>query len=381
VLGGAANGIVSVVATAPDGTVYAGGAFTTIGGVAANRVARWVPGTGGTPGTWQPLGAGSANGADAPVYALAVNADGSVYVGGEFRTAGAASANGIVRWVPGPSGAAGTWQTLGTGTTNGVQLSNSLPMVYSLAAVPDGSVYVGGNFKQAGGAAASFVARWVPTAGSATAGTWDRMAGGVFHDDIRGGVWALTLTPNGQVIVGGTFVQAGRLADAIEARHVARWTGAAWEPLGGGVSARFGWITEAGVRAVAVGSEETVVLGGSFERAGDVWSPFVTQYDVRPVAEEDGPTTGAETAALGLAVRPNPVATGGTVRVVVPVAGRVRVALYDVLGRQVAVLLDGERGAGEHILALGADRLAPGVYVVRVEAGGTAASRRLTVVR
>ena len=38
--GGGANG--AVLALAADGDVlYAGGAFTTIGGVAANRVARW----------------------------------------------------------------------------------------------------------------------------------------------------------------------------------------------------------------------------------------------------------------------------------------------------------------------------------------------------
>ncbi|HEX8299973.1 MAG TPA: T9SS type A sorting domain-containing protein, partial [Rubricoccaceae bacterium] len=65
---------------------------------------------------------------------------------------------------------------------------------------------------------------------------------------------------------------------------------------------------------------------------------------------------------LALGMSPNPVASGGVVRVSVPKTGRVQVAVYDVLGRQVAVLADEERGAGEHVLALGAERLAPGVY-------------------
>ena len=52
--------------------------------------------------------------------------------------------------------------------------------------------------------------------------------------------------------------------------------------------------------------------------------------------------------------------------------GEARVALYDVLGREVAVAAQGERAAGPHTVALDTAGLAPGVYVVRVVTGGTA---------
>ena len=88
---------------------------------------------------------------------------------------------------------------------------------------------------------------------------------------------------------------------------------------------------------------------------------------------------------LAVSVGPNPVSTGGVVRVRLPAAGMVRVVVYDVLGRQVAVLADGERAAGTHDVALGAERLTPGVYVVRltagVGAGAASVVRRVTVVR
>ena len=84
---------------------------------------------------------------------------------------------------------------------------------------------------------------------------------------------------------------------------------------------------------------------------------------------------------LSLGVSPNPVSTGGVVRVSLPEAGVVRVVVYDVLGRQVAVLADGERAAGEHAVALDAGRLAPGVYVVRVTVGRETVARRVTVAR
>ena len=84
---------------------------------------------------------------------------------------------------------------------------------------------------------------------------------------------------------------------------------------------------------------------------------------------------------LALGVSPNPVASGGVVRVSVPETGRVRVSVVDVLGREVSVLADGERTAGTHDVALDAGRLAPGVYVVRVTVGRETVARRVTVAR
>ena len=87
------NDGVSALAVASDGTLYAGGFFTTAGGVPANRVARW------DGSSWAPLGSGiSSGGMYYWVGALAVGSDGTLYAGGGFTTAGGVSANNIARW-------------------------------------------------------------------------------------------------------------------------------------------------------------------------------------------------------------------------------------------------------------------------------------------
>ena len=70
---------------------------------------------------------------------------------------------------------------------------------------------------------------------------------------------------------------------------------------------------------------------------------------------------------------PNPFADEATMSVTLPAAAGVRVALVDVLGREVAVLADGPHEAGPHPIAIAGAGLAPGVYVARVWINGQAA--------
>ena len=78
---------------------------------------------------------------------------------------------------------------------------------------------------------------------------------------------------------------------------------------------------------------------------------------------------------------PNPARGPVTFAVDVPTTADVRVIVYDALGREVLVLTDGERPAGRHAVRLDADRLAAGVYIVRMTSGGFVGMTRLTVVR
>lgn len=65
------------------------------------------------------------------------------------------------------------------------------------------------------------------------------------------------------------------------------------------------------------------------------------------------------------AAYPNPLRGTALVPFLVPEASRVRVVLYDVLGREVSVLADAEYAAGRHEARLDGQHLASGVYVVR----------------
>ncbi len=104
-------------------------------------------------------------------------------------------------------------------------------------------------------------------------------------------------------------------------------------------------------------------------------------------AEAAPPTASAslpQRFKLGAAY-PNPVAGAATVPFALPEAADVRITVYDVLGRQVALLADERREAGRHAARFETTRFASGVYLVRAtfEGGGStrAFTHRLTVVR
>ena len=77
----------------------------------------------------------------------------------------------------------------------------------------------------------------------------------------------------------------------------------------------------------------------------------------------------------------NPFSLTTTLDLAIPETGPVTVALYDVLGRLVTVLIDDVRTAGLHRAILDAASLPSGVDRVRMAAGGIAATQRVTVLR
>jgi hypothetical protein len=104
----------------------------------------------------------------------------------------------------------------------------------------------------------------------------------------------------------------------------------------------------------------------------------VTEGTVAAEVEGEVPET------TRLSVWPNPFGgetDAATVSLVLSEAADVVATVFDVLGREVAVLHDGRMEAGEHRLALDGRTLPAGVYVVRAEAGGLHLSRRFTLVR
>ncbi|MEL6703633.1 MAG: T9SS type A sorting domain-containing protein [Bacteroidota bacterium] len=82
---------------------------------------------------------------------------------------------------------------------------------------------------------------------------------------------------------------------------------------------------------------------------------------------------------------PNPFARHTSLRYGLPEAATVRVAVYDVVGREVLVVQDGQQAAGWHLLDVNVGALASGVYVWRVEVqtstGREALSSRMLIVR
>jgi uncharacterized protein (DUF2141 family) len=115
--------------------------------------------------------------------------------------------------------------------------------------------------------------------------------------------------------------------------------------------------------------------------SGEQYGGFLYFENTEAVAVEPPAPDRLAAAVLG-PVRPNPLDAGGaTIPFELAGPAAVDLAVYDALGRRVAVLVAGPHGAGPHGARVGAGVLAPGAYVVRLVAGGLLLTRRLTVAR
>jgi len=65
---------------------------------------------------------------------------------------------------------------------------------------------------------------------------------------------------------------------------------------------------------------------------------------------------------------PNPFNPTTTIRYDLPVTANVRISIYDVLGKEVALLIDTQQPAGEHFVEFNTPGLSSGVYFYRLEA-------------
>jgi hypothetical protein len=94
-----------------------------------------------------------------------------------------------------------------------------------------------------------------------------------------------------------------------------------------------------------------------------------------PIVVARGPAT---TELLG--TFPNPARSRATVRYAIEAPAEVDLALYDLLGRRVQTLVQ-QQQEGRHEQRLDTSRLPSGTYFLRLQAGGTVKTQKLTVVR
>jgi hypothetical protein len=274
-LGGGMNGWVLAMTVFDDGdgpALFVGGAFTMAGNTEAEYIAKW------DGANWSPVG-GSMNNW---VYSFAVHDDGlgggpALYVGGSFTSAGGTPANRIARW----NGSA--WSALGNGVSGGGGEAPST--VYAMAVYDDGGgpgLYAGGRFTAAGMFAANRIAKWDGSA-------WSPLSLGMYT------VYTLTVFDDGSgdgpmLCAGGAFETAGGLA----ANHAAQWNGSIWSPLGGGTD---DWVT-----ALAVyddGAGPALYAGGRFSAADDQLASHIARWDgVRWSALETGTNDGVSALAV-----------------------------------------------------------------------------------
>jgi trimeric autotransporter adhesin len=221
-----------------NGELYAGGVFTTAGGVPASHIARW------NGMSWDSVGPGFSGN----VWALCVY-NGELYAGGFFQYSGSLYCPGIARW----NGT--SWSQAGSGMYGGV---------YALE-VYNGKLYAGGTFTSADGVPVNRIAQWNGT-------NWDSVGAGISNrpGDPTPVVEALATYQN-KLAVGGRFTRAG----GQPAHYVATWNDTAWAPVGP-------------IGAAPVGAEGVYALreynsmlyaGGGFDSLGNSAVDFLASWN------------------------------------------------------------------------------------------------------
>jgi hypothetical protein len=188
---------------------------------------------------------------------------------------------------------------------------------------------------------------------------------------LNGGAYTLAVDGNGNLYAGGEFTTAG----GVSARHVARWDGT-WSALGSGLNNT--------VLDLAVYGENLYV-GGTFVTAGAKDSGFIGIWHrplLSPVPSEENPSP----RAVLRHAAPNPFNPRTTLAFELPAPAWVRMAIYDVRGRLVRVLVDESLTSGSHVATWdGRDRrggdVASGTYFARIDAGAVHEAVAITLAR
>jgi hypothetical protein len=108
---------------------------------------------------------------------------------------------------------------------------------------------------------------------------------------------------------------------------------------------------------------------------------FGSSYALLPAGGESRPAIpGADGFRLHQNV-PNPFNPITTIEYTLPGGARVRLAVFDVRGREVAVLVDGHQPKGTHRVTWNAAGLPSGIYFCRITAGAFTATRKMCLLR
>ncbi len=99
-------------------------------------------------------------------------------------------------------------------------------------------------------------------------------------------------------------------------------------------------------------------------------------------------TTGVEEAPAQIAKDfrmaqnyPNPFNPVTTIAYTLKSSGKVRLAVYDLMGKEVAVLVDGVQSAGIHQVPFSAEKLTSGIYFYKLQAGDKVYTNKMTLMK
>ena len=187
-------------------------------------------------------------GLNGTVYCMAEGPDGKIYIGGNFTNAGGVTAaDYLARWNP----ISGAWEAVVSGINN---------TVYCMAFDANGDLYVGGIFANLGSAYGNCIAKITSLTGTP--------AVSALGTGLNQFCWTIDIAPNGDVYAAGNFTAAGGVANT---SHIAKWNGTAWSALATGLDA---W-----VYSLAFSPNGTLYIGGNFDNADGTNGDHLCYWD------------------------------------------------------------------------------------------------------
>jgi trimeric autotransporter adhesin len=362
-------GVVSSWAVYDNGTgptLYVGGNFTRASDRNANRIVRWNTET----SQWDAIGSG----VNGPVSTMVVWDDGSgeaLYLGGNFNTSGGVSTPYVSRL------RGDVFEDVGGGMATGTSGLN-IPAIKSLVVWDDGSgekLYAGGQFGEAGGTEARFMAAWD---GNAWAPVGSGFSAPVEALVISGG-------QNGDFLyAGGQFAS---VVPSIAVNRIVRWDGENWQRLfradslaygtGGFVNAMADWTTA---------DDRVLVVGGQFLNVSGLPANRVAFY--REQALGTGGPVSIDDQGFGIPGvftlhqnYPNPFNPSTNIRFELPESVPVKLEVFTITGQRVAVLVNETRSAGHHTVSFDASLQTSGMYIYRLQAGAYSATGKMMLLK
>jgi len=244
-LGSGINNNGTSISIDSSNNIYAGGYFTSAGGISVDRVALW------NGISWSALGSSGYKGVNyssqpnqTVIYGMDIDNNNNLYVGGNFDQVGdLVEANYIAKW----NGS--VWSRL---SDSDIGMNN---FVYCLKFDNNNNLYAGGNFTTAGGTPANRIAKWDGNAWSALGSGFDNIP------------YSMIVDSQNNLYVGGNFTTAG----GTPVNYIAKWDGSSWSALGSGMNQQ--------VLGLAIDNSDNLYACGNFTIAGGTPASRIAKWD------------------------------------------------------------------------------------------------------
>jgi uncharacterized delta-60 repeat protein len=270
------GGEVTAIAVQSDGKILIGGLFTTYNGTTRNGIARL-----NADGSIDTGFLNTGTGVVGLLYAIALQPDGKILIGGNFSSYNGSARNRIARL--NADGSLDTNFDPGTGTNNSVN---------TIALQPDGKILIGGYFTTYNGTARNRLAR-LNADGSLDTGFLNTGAGA------NSGVLAITRQSDGKILIGGLFTTYNGSAR----NRIARLN------ADGSLDTGFlntGTGANSDVKAIALQPDGKILIGGLFTTYNDTARNRIARLNSNGSLDTNfNPGTGVNDGVFAIALQPD----------------------------------------------------------------------------